>query len=396
MENRKGTGRRWQIFWILAVSVVSLAVTAALIVFESKTEMETPVKQARLVRTLQAEQTAEQVVVEAFGTVQADRELTLKAEVSGRVVYQAANLAIGGIVNQGEALVRLDPRDFQNLVQQARAAVELARFELQVERGRQVVAKREWEQLKDSIRATDLSEELALRKPHLREKQAALSAAISRYDKAKLDLKRTVVASPMKAIVISEAVEIGDYVTPQSEIARLAAVDQFRVQVSLPVDKLRWIKLPKAGEEGSVPVRVIQETGARQIVRKGRLMRLLGDLEPGGRMARLLVAVEDPLGLNDGDMAAFPLLIGSYIKVEIDGPKIEGLFVLPRAAVRENDQVWIMNREGRLEVREIGILQKREQTVLVDRGIAEGDRIILSALPLPVPGMELRTEEEER
>ena len=380
-----------QIFWILMVIFATILITVPLIIFKSQTTKIEPKTKPKLVRTLIAERTDERVVITAFGTVQANREVSVRAEVSGRVMFQSKDLVVGGLVEKGNILLSLDARDYKNTVEQEKAAVERAKFELEVEQGRQVVAKREWEQLQGSLKTAEISEDLALRKPHLREKEAALEAALSRLKKAQIDLSRTTLRSPMNAIVISENVEQGDYVTPQTEIARLAATDEFRVQVSIPVSKLKWINIPQEDNGTRSPVQVIQDLGGMSIVRKGRIMRLLGNLDPSGRMARLLVAIEDPLGLKNEGKSDFPLLIGSYIRVEIEGPLLEDVIVLPREALHEDNKVWVKNRNKQLDIRKVSIVQKHEDVVFIDEGIEEGEEIVISNLPLPVPGMTLRT-----
>ncbi|NGX41901.1 MAG: p-hydroxybenzoic acid efflux pump subunit AaeA [Chlamydiae bacterium] len=380
-----------QTFWIIAVLLVTAFIVLLTLVFSSKTGKIEPELKPKLVRTILAKRTDKKVVVSAFGTVQANREVTIRSEVSGRVVFQSKNLVVGGLVQKDDILLRLDARDYLNALEQEKAAVERARFELEVEEGRQVVAKREWEQLKTSIKASEISEDLVLRKPHIREKKAALSAAESKLEKAKLDLSRVVIRSPMNGIVITEAVEIGDYITPQSEIARIVATDEFRVQVSVPVSKLKWIQIPQDNREDGISVRIVQDVGGMHIAREGKILRLLGNLDPSGRMARLLVAIEDPLGLKDPKSRDFPLLIGSYIYVEIDGPILKDIFVLPRETLRENEKVWIKNAQDQLEIRKVNIVQKQEEFVYIDEGLSDGEEVVISNLPLPIPGMELRT-----
>jgi len=385
--------KKAQFFWIAAVILGTFVASLLALFFTSETEKVEANDKPKLVLTFRAEKTDQRIIVSAFGTVQANREITLRSEVPGRVVEQSPNLVVGGIVEKGEELLKIDPRDYLFAVEREKAAVERAQFELQLEKGRQVVAKREWEQLGPTIKKSELSEELALRRPHLKEKRAALEAALSQLEKAELDLKRTTLISPMDAVVITESIETGDYITPQTEIGRLAGNRRFRVQVSVPLNRLKWIEMPKGRDPGS-RVRVIQDVGGEFVVKEGTILRLLSDLDPTGRMARILVAVDDPLGLNDPFGGEFPLLIGTYSRVEFEGPMIEDIFVIPRAALRENNSVWVMSADKELEIKEVSIIQKSDDFVFVDKGIAEGDEIIVSNLPLAIPGMQLRAVEE--
>ncbi|MGA8165450.1 MAG: efflux RND transporter periplasmic adaptor subunit [Waddliaceae bacterium] len=387
-------GINHQIFWIAVVIAATIVLSTASLYFSARTTKADPEPKPSIVEIIVAERTEEPVIVTAFGTVRAKEMVTLRTEVSGRVIEESPNLTPGGIVQKDEILFRIDPTDYLLLIEQAKAAVETASFELRLEKGRQVIAKREWEELGSSIKTTELSEELALRKPHLKEKEVALASAKSRLKKSNIDLKRTVIRSPMEAIVITEDMEVGDYVTPQNSLAALVGTDRFRIQVSIPAGKLPWISIPHNKEEKGSAATVIQDLGNISVARQGEVVHLLGDLDVSGRMARLIVEVKDPLSLKDPSYRDFPLLIGSYVRVEIEGPPLKDVFILPREALRENDTVWIKNADNQLESRPVRLVQKREDAVVIDEGISDGEEVITSKIPLPIPGMQVETVEE--
>jgi hypothetical protein len=52
-----------------------------------------------------------------------------------------------------------------------------------------------------------------------------------------------------------------------------------------------------------------------------------------------------------------------------------------------------MNGDGRLEIRPVEILFRGKDEVLVKNGISEGERLVVSDLPAPVEGMQLRLQE---
>jgi multidrug efflux pump subunit AcrA (membrane-fusion protein) len=110
-------------------------------------------------------------------------------------------------------------------------------------------------------------------------------------------------------------------------------------------------------------------------------------------MARVLVEIEDPLGLKDKkNPDRLPLMLGAYVRVEIEGRRAEEVFRVPRTAIREGDQVWIANEEDRLEVRPVEVFWRSKDTVLIRNGLREGDRVIANSIPLPIPNMKLRVK----
>ncbi|MGW8321611.1 MAG: efflux RND transporter periplasmic adaptor subunit [Thermodesulfobacteriota bacterium] len=347
-----------------------------------------------LVRVVEATQSSEPVTVIAMGTVVPAKRVVLQPEVSGRIVAQSPQLQPGGLFKAGDVILRIDPRDYETAVKQQEAAVERARLEVEVEKGRQVIAEREWKLLEEDISLDGASQNLALRRPQQKNARVALEAAESMLEQARLQLERTTVYAPFNAVVQEEFVDEGQLVSPQTQLATLIGTDRFWVQVSVPVDRLQWMAFSDTGKDEAFNVRVVQEVSAdTRIELPGRLVRLLGDLDPVGRMARVLVEIEDPLGLKDKkNPERVPLMLGAYVRVEIKGRRAEEVFRVPRTAIREGDQVWIANEEDRLEVRPVEVFWRSKETVLIRHGLREGDRVVTNSIPLPIPNMKLRVE----
>ncbi len=351
---------------------------------------------AVLVWTMRAAKGREVITVRGMGTVIPARKVVLQAEVSGRVIEQVPELVPGGRLAAGETVLRIDPRDYRFALAQKQAQLEKARLDLAVEEGRRRVALKEWESLKKGMKGASPDKALVLREPYIRNARAALEAASSGVEKARLDLERTNVKAPFNALVLSENTEVGQLVTPQTQLAVLAGTDTFWVQTALPVESLRWIEFPPPGKDTGPSAKVIQLLGeGKRILREGKVLRLLGDLEAQGRMARVLVAVEDPLLLHgSGEGERLPLLLGSYVRVEIRGKEVDGVFVLPRTALHDGDKVWVMGEDDRLEIRPVSVLFRERKRVLIDGGLREGERIVVSPIPIPAPGLKLKTQVE--
>jgi RND family efflux transporter MFP subunit len=347
-----------------------------------------------LVQVVEARRSSEPVTVVAMGTVVPAKRVVLQPEVNGRIVAQSPQLQPGGLFKTGDVILRIDPRDYETAVKRQEAAVEQARLEVEIEKGRQVIAEREWKLLEEDISLDGASQDLALRKPQQKNARVALEAAESTLEQAKLQLERTTVYAPFDAVVQEEFVDEGQLVNPQTRLATLIGTDRFWVQVSVPVDRLQWMAFSNAGKDEAAKVRVVQEVSAdTRIELPGRLVRLLGDLDPVGRMARVLVEIEDPLGLKDKkNPDRLPLMLGAYVRVEIEGRRAEEVFRVPRTAIREGDQVWIANEEDRLEVRPVEVFWRSKDTVLIRNGLREGDRVIANSIPLPIPNMKLRVK----
>ncbi len=362
----------------------------------------------------------------------AQREADVR-RLTAALEQQRAQVAVrDSDVAQSEATLAQRQSD----IEVREADLAKAQAALKLELGQQAVARREYELMGRKLTGLDL--ELVLRKPQLltaqanldaaraavrsaraardlaeaarngakamksaaeaavKAAEATLAAAKAALEQARVNLARTELRAPFNAVVLSENVDLGATVSPQTVVATLAGTDTFWVEASVPVDQLRWIIIPRSSGEVGSRVRVYDEAAwGRDVWREGRVVRLLSDLEPQGRMARLLVAVEDPLGLEDPSARRPRLLLGSYVRLEIEGTEVPGVVPLPREHLHEGDKVWVMGDGGKLEIRTVEVAFKGRERVLVSRGLEPGELIVTSPLATPVAGMPLRVAGSE-
>ena len=327
-----------------------------------------------------------------MGTVIPSKEVVIQPQVSGEILEKSPRLVPGGVLMAGERLLKIDARDYEIVRNVKKSDLVRALSEYKIEESRQEIAKKEWELLGSEIKTSKSGKDMALRRPYLQSARAIVNSAKSALIKAQLDIQRTTIRVPFNSTVKEKYVDLGQTVGPGTRLAHLVGIDEFWVQISVPTDQLPWITIPNMNNRMGSKAIVIQEIENRgtRIKRVGRIIRLLSDLDPVGRMARLLVTVEDPLGLRKEDTnRSVPLLLGAYVKVEVFGPRIDGVFEISRKALREDGKIWIMTREQKLKIKRVEIVWREKDTVLV-RGLKTGDRIIANRIPAPVAGMKLR------
>lgn len=370
-----------------------------------------------LVETQTVRAARQEVAIRAHGSVLPAKRVIVQSEISGRVIAQSPQLEPGGFVRQGDVLVQIDPRDYELAVEARKAEVSRAQLEVSLERGRKDVAEREWQMFSGLHRGDagggDPEEQLALRGPQLRTAQVGVDSAESALERAKLDLARATVRAPFNAVVIEEHVDVGQLLTPQTQLATLVGTDAYWVQVSVPLESLQYIRTPSAGEKGRGSRALVWfQLGGRKVERQGYVERVLPNLDDTGAMARVLVTIDDPLGIRarsaqklaakgktDAEAAAHdalvPLLLNSYVNVEIDAPPLESAIEIPRLALREGDQVFVVDAQSRLRIRTIEVAWRGEHAVYATGGIQDGERLVTSRVAAPVDGMVVRSESAE-
>lgn len=344
---------------------------------------------AKIVQTIPLVPQTRSVAVSASGSVVPSRKVVIKPQVTGQVIWQSEAMTIGGHVKAGDEVVRIDPKDYELALAEVQANFEQARFEREVESGRQVIAKREWDQLQSELEMEEVNRSLVLREPHLRRAEALMEKARNDIEVAKLQHSRTVIAAPFNAMVVEESVEIGQLLNPGSDICELVGTDEFWIQATIPFSQLKWVNFPEDDQPGA-RAQVILDTGDPESPTwAGTVIRLLSDLDPLGRMARLLVSVEDPLDLRRKSNGKLPLLLGSYVEVKIDAGKLENVLTIPRAALREGNRIWVVGNDHLLKVLPATVLWRETETVLISNNVEQGDQLIVSELRVALPGMEV-------
>jgi len=337
------------------------------------------------------------VTVFATGTVTAAQEAAITPEVSGRVVGLAPNMVAGGFLRAGDLLFEVEATDYRLALERARAAVAKAELDLATVDSQADVARREWQQLADQ--GGTPPNPLVLHGPQLANARATLASAKAAQAQAELDLERTRVTAPFDCVVRSEQVDLGQYLRAGVEVARVAGTRRAEVVVPLPLEELVHLHVPRTlagndpGEAGS-PATLALTVDGQRFEWSGRVVRALGEVDPAGRMARVVVAVDDPYGLR-GNTDRPALALGLFVEANLRGDMLAQVFAIPRSALRDNHTVWLADDGEHLAIRPVEVARRERDQVFVAGGLTAGDRVVLTALSGAANGMALRPVEVE-
>lgn len=400
------------------------------------------------VRTASLEAGNGRIEIEADGVVVPLREITLAAEVSGRVLRKTEACNEGQSVTRGMLLFEIDPRDYEldvdrleREVSQARLAIEEIDEEIVQNAGsldlarRQVeLAKREVARL-DTLKAgriiTESEHDRALRdeltaanvltaqegqKRVLVKRRSRLveaeSLASTMLDKAKLDLSRTRITAPTDGMVVEDKVEQESFVAKGTPVVMIEDTSAAEVKTSLRMDEVArvWGGRKAAAEGGGEdrdipesPAKVVFSIGDRRYEWDGVLSRYEGKgLDEKTRTLPCRVRVPEPRRVRAIDRYGAPLatlpadaprslLRGMFVEVwlQVDVPR--PLVSVPEEAVRPSGEVFVM-RDGRLIVLHPRPFHAAAGRVVFDQeesGLEPSDRIVVSQLANPRAGMEL-------
>ncbi|MDP8263505.1 MAG: efflux RND transporter periplasmic adaptor subunit [Candidatus Ancaeobacter aquaticus] len=381
----------------LPVIIIGIGVAlAAIIILTKPVEKQRKFEQVPvLVQVEPLKSSSELITVRAMGTVIPAQEIVLKPRVSGEVLEISPHFIPGGRFKTGELILQIDPADYKLIEEQKEAEVARAQYDYKMELGQQEIAKHEWGMIETSKDQNELDQELVLRKPHLKKAKASLGAAQASLERADLDLKRTSVTAPFNCVVRSKNVDLGAQVDPQTQLATLIGTDEYWVQVSIPVSRLKWLTLPtNIHKTGSSTVIQLSAEDNRENEWEGHIVGRNSELETQGRMAQVLVSVKDPLDLDHTAGPKIPLLIGSYVNVQIEGKTIDAVYTIPRSALRDGNKIWIVGSDNTLLIKKVAIVWREEDQVYVKNNITNGDLLVTSNIPIPVAGIKLEIEDK--
>lgn len=367
--------------------IIGLGVAAAMYFLANKPSVsrQKPQAKATPVDVVVASLSQITATIEGMGTVVPSQQITLRPQVSGKVVHLAREFTPGGRLDKGQTAVTIDPRDYEIEIDKARSSLARANADLSLEQGKQDVARQELDMFSQGSDLAIKETDLALRRPQLEQAEAEVDSARADLNQAELDLSRTQVVAPFNALVREQNIDLGSYVSSQDSLATLAGTDTYWVRASVPVDSLDFLDL-KSGA-GS-PARIVSQSRTGEWT--GRTLRLTGEVDEATRMATLILAVPHPLGQHKNSS---PLMLNDYVRVFIQGKTLADVFSLPRKALRSGQKIWVVF-DGQLDIRSVQVVWKDQDRVYVRQGLTSGDKVILSSLATPVQGMRLRVAED--
>lgn len=379
----------------LVILAAGIGGTVALVKSRKAPPRRPKVKKSLMVKVVTAKRERRKVAVTSNGVIQPRHEASISPEISGKVRWINPALVVGGLIRSGAPMVKIEPADYKLRVEKSRAAVALAEKNLAIAESNARVARNEWKMVGKSTGGKPSP--LTLHEPQLKAAQSSLASAKADLEQAKLDLSRTMIRAPFSLRVRKEQVERGQYVRVGQELAKVYGTDVVEVIVPLPVSEVRWLRVPQgASKRGKArpAVTVRLKTGDAEYTRDGVLVRSVGEVDPTGRMSKVVVAIEDPYNLKKENRErranAVDFEIGAFVEVALKGRSIESVIPIPSRALRAGSKVWVVGPGSTLKIKPVTTARVTAQEALVTTGLEPGERVVLSAIPGAVDGMRLR------
>lgn len=333
-----------------------------------------------------------QVKLESRGTVQPRTQTTLIPEISGTIVEISPSFQEGGFFEKDDLLLKIDPLNYETAVVVAKAALAQAETVFEEEQARAVQAVENWKRLGKTGQPGDL----VLRKPQLAEANARVAAAKADLIRAERDLKRTEIRAPYAGRILTQEVDVGQYVSPGTTLGRCYAVDYVEIRLPLTNRQLAFIDLPEAyrhEDPDSTPpslseVVLTGSIGAQDAEWTGKVVRVEGAIDERSRQLFVVAQVDDPYKKTAGNLP--PLKIGLFVHASITANTLDDVFVLPRKAVRAGNEVILIDEKNRIRRQPIKPVWSDGTSVVIpanqEGGLEQGQLVCLTPLAFPANG----------
>ena len=369
----------------IIVGVVGLV---ALTASKSQLEKTKHVAPMPMVRVIKVHTGAKSLHIRGEGTVRPLREIHLVPQVGGKLVHVSPALVNGGEFNKGNTLLTINPVDYELAVTLAKARVKDSESKLKIIQEEAAVAQEEWRvHHAGNSNTQKKAPPLVAKEPQLAAARAQLDADRAELKKAFLNLERTILKAPFDGRVSEKNVDVGQYVSPGQVLAALYSTDAAEIAVPLENENLFWFHVPGFtpgnGPGSSTTVRA--SIAGRDIVCPGRVVRAEGELDEKTRMINVIVRVDKPYVRKP------PLAMGLFVTVEIEGRTLPNATVIPRAALHQNNVVWVVNGDGVLRFRKVEVAHHQGKGIIIRSGIKNGEMVVISSLKAVTDGMVVRT-----
>ena len=304
-------------------------------------------------------------------------EIDLVPEVGGKVVFVSPNFIEGGIFRRGETLLRVDPSDYEVAVISAEANLANARQALEREVAEGELAKSDLAELGISNPS-----QLAMRRPQRQQAEAAVRAAEAEVSRAKLQLQRTSVRAPFDGRVREKTADLGQFVAPGARLGRIFSTNSVEVRLPLTDADLAKIDLPIAfvatDLESAPRVTLSTEIAGERREWEARIVRTDATYDTQTRALFAIAEVEDPYGR--GAVDGVPLAPGLFVDAVVEGRALENVVVLPRDGLRPRDEVYVVDEDGKAEIRSVSVIDTSPTAAILRGGVEPGELVVVSPM----------------
>ena len=365
------------------IIIIIAAYILGMIIKNAGPEIETikPERPILGIRTVAVKPVTVELTVESQGEVSAEYMVDVSPEVTGRIMHLSPAFVTGGYFQKGDVLLEIDDKDFK--LAHIRAESKLV----------EAIEDHEQELAEALLAKEGL---LSMREARVNSSGARVESAKAELAQAEADLNRTKLRAPFDGRVLFTTAGIGQYVKQGEALGKIFPTELAEIRLPLSDRQLSYLDFP-FGLKNNQPLPPIDvdlkaNIAGQTVSYKAYLHRMDGVIDPDNRVWYAVARIQDPYGLRSAD-AKFPLAMGIYVDAVIKGKKIEGVYKLPRSALRKQGEILIVDKENRLRQRVVEVLKTDFDFVYITDGLNDGEIVCISSVETFVEGMPVEIKQ---
>ena len=421
---------------LLFFPAVTIGVVVLLTAVALKPDL--PVKpasdRARLVETIPLNLRAIAPLAIGFGKITPKIEWKAIAEVSGKVVYRHPELEKGQVLKAGTEILRIDPLDYELKLVQAQADLTSAqtslaklsqeesnlKLTLEIERNRLEIANKELERklnlrkkglnsqsdvdqqqqsaLSQRKLVQDIENQIALLPDEKRVAKALVKVNTSKVDEAKRSLSKTIITLPYDLRIASVDIEQDQVVNLQQTMVSAHGMAVMEVEAQLSIHDMQTLasSLGKISrDESGIPrpdmtfinASIDLSSGNLHATWPAKVSRISETVDPNQATAGVILEIAQDYRHLDPTNAP-PLVNGMFVRATIEG-QANPSWVIPERALH-GDTIYLMDADNRLVFKSVDVLYRRDNHVIIDGELEQGDKLIINDLLPAIEGMSLK------
>ncbi len=436
----------WRQLLIIPPVLAGIAAFMWMVGEENSGQDTAPRETATAVRVAEVSAVSFRPTVSGYGRVEAVSSWSAISQIQGRTVVVDPGVSVGRIVNEGDLLVAIDPRDYEIAQAKAETARDSARASLRELDATEanILATLELERRIEAFLQTGLERQSNLQNqgtvaltsveqanrtlltqqkvvldlqnrlnllPVQREILAAtLANRYAEIEEAKRNLERTRIVAPFTGRVAQKSVALGQFVRNGDNLLTVESIDSAEIVAGFRPRAMRNFLSTFIGEDFPTAETIEDMKEAFEIVTgldltvtvhptnnqiyawPAKLTRFSGRVDEQTGAVGLVVQVEHPL-LPDATTGRPPLINGAFVEVRLSAPEQNNAILIERTALRTDPDgsefVFVVDEDSRLARRDVDAGPVVDDRIILHFGLDEGDRVVLSDPQPAVYGMLL-------
>ncbi len=423
--------KKWlKIGWVVIFILIGVGVIILGAKFKSSPQKIETSEFATKTRVISVPKLTLKITATGYGHVKATDHWDAVAEVAGRVISISDNLKDGEFVAKGDELLAIDPSSYQLLLSQIEAQIQTSKIkdettQLSIKTRQQELAllQKEFNRQQKLAKKGNVSQStldtternllnakggLQTLENNLLINRAEREVLLVQQELAQQDLKRTRLIAPMDARITEVKISESQYANRGQLLFSVDGINSAEVESQFPIGKLRPLVSTSMGFTGNdsnangnwvpgvkgLPAIVSVQHGNHKVIWHAEISRVSATINPQTQSLGIVATVDKPYEQAASSRRP-PLISDMFVQVELQGQNSDKFVVIPASALHEG-RVFVMNKEQRLEFRQVKTGFHQDGYVVILKGLKPKEKIVTSDLVPAIEGMLLEPMKDSK